>query len=70
VLREIGAERFVSADGPVTPGTVVVVHAVSLPISSSDLRARARGGRSLDFRVPEAVAAYIRRHGLYAGGQA
>jgi nicotinic acid mononucleotide adenylyltransferase len=48
----------------------VVVHAVSLPISSSDLRARARQGRSLDYRVPDAVVAYIRQHRLYAGDDA
>lgn len=65
VLREIGAERFVGPDDAVTPDTVVVVHASSLPISSSDLRARVREGRSLDYRVPEAVLAYIRHHRLY-----
>ena len=67
VLREIGAERFVGPDDTITPGTVVVVHAASLPISSSDLRARARQGRSLAYRVPDAVVTYIRRHRLYAG---
>jgi nicotinate-nucleotide adenylyltransferase len=67
VLREIGAERFVGPDDPISRGTVVVVRASSLPISSSDLRARARQGRALDYRVPDAVAAYIRRHRLYAG---
>jgi nicotinate-nucleotide adenylyltransferase len=70
VLREIGAERFVGPDERITPATVVVVHAVSLPISSSDLRTRARQGRSLDYRLPEAVVAYIRRHRLYAGDEA
>jgi nicotinate-nucleotide adenylyltransferase len=70
VLREIGAERFVGPDDAITPLSVVVVHAASLPISSSDLRARARQGRSLDYRVPEAVVAYIRRHRLYAGDEA
>jgi nicotinate-nucleotide adenylyltransferase len=65
VLREIGAAAFVGPDDPVTPSTVIVVHAASLPISASDLRTRARQGRSLAFRVPEAVAAYVRRHGLY-----
>ena len=70
VLREIGAERFVTAEEAITPATVVVVHAASLPISSSDLRARARAGRSLDYRVPEAVAAYVRAHRLYAGDAA
>jgi nicotinate-nucleotide adenylyltransferase len=67
VLREIGAERFVGPEEPSAPATVIVAHAASLPISSSDLRARARQGRSLAYRVPEAVAAYIRRQGLYAG---
>jgi len=67
VLREIGAERFVGADDPLTPTTVVVVHAASLPISASDLRGRAAQGRSLAFRVPEAVSAYIGRHRLYRG---
>ena len=33
------------------------------------LRARARGGRSLAYRVPEAVSAYIRRHRLYVGDE-
>jgi nicotinate-nucleotide adenylyltransferase len=70
VLREIGAERFVGPHDTLTPATVVVVHAVSLPISSSDLRARARQGRSLDYRVPDAVVAYIRQHRLYAGDDA
>ena len=70
VLREIGAERFVGPDDPITPATVVVVHALSLPISSSDLRARARQGRSLAYRVPEAVSVYIRRHRLYVRDEA
>jgi nicotinate-nucleotide adenylyltransferase len=70
VLREVGAERFVGPDDAVTPATVVVVRASSLPISSSDLRARARQGRSLDYRAPETVVAYIREHGLYTGGEA
>jgi nicotinate-nucleotide adenylyltransferase len=69
VLREIGTERFVGPDDPIGAATVVVVHAASLPISSSDLRARARQGRSLAYRVPEIVAAYIRHHRLYAGAE-
>jgi nicotinate-nucleotide adenylyltransferase len=69
VLREIGAEDFVGPDDPVTAASVIVVHAASLPISSSDLRARARQGRSLAYRVPEAVSAYIRRHRLYVGDE-
>jgi nicotinate-nucleotide adenylyltransferase len=65
VLREIGGSRFVRADEPAPPGSVIVVPAASLPISSSDLRERARQGRSLDYRMPEAAVAYLRRHRLY-----
>ena len=65
ILREIGAERFGGPDDPIGPATVLVVHAASMPISSSDLRARARQGRSLAYRLPEGVAAYIARHRLY-----
>jgi nicotinate-nucleotide adenylyltransferase len=43
----------------------VLVGAASLPISGSDLRKRAREDRSLVYRMPLAVAAYIREHGLY-----
>jgi nicotinate (nicotinamide) nucleotide adenylyltransferase len=46
----------------------VLAPAASLPISGSDLRKRAREGRSLAFRMPAAVAAYIREHRLYQGG--
>jgi len=66
VLREVGAETFAGPGEPVTPRTVLVVHATSLPISSSDLRERARLGRSLAYRAPEAVIHYIHRRGLYA----
>jgi nicotinate-nucleotide adenylyltransferase len=36
-------------------------------VSSTDLRARARLGRSLRFFVPEAVASYIEKNELYQG---
>ncbi|PYM93893.1 MAG: nicotinate (nicotinamide) nucleotide adenylyltransferase [Candidatus Rokuibacteriota bacterium] len=54
VVHEIGEEPL-------------VVHATSLPISASDLRRRARDGRSLAYRVPEAVGAYIQAKRLYRG---
>lgn len=44
---------------------VVFVDAPMLDISASDLRRRAREGRSLRYLVPPAVEAYIREHGLY-----
>lgn len=66
VLREIGGETFVHADGgALPPRGVIIVHATSLPISASDLRRRAREGRSLAYRVPPALAAYIRARRLY-----
>jgi nicotinate-nucleotide adenylyltransferase len=69
VLREIGAERFASTPDAVAPRTVVVLHATSLPISSSELRARSRQGRSLAYRTPDAVIAYIHRRRLYAAAE-
>ena len=64
VLHELGLPGFVRglSDPPRAP---ILVSAASLPISGSDLRRRAREGRSLAYRMPEAVAAYIREHGLY-----
>jgi nicotinic acid mononucleotide adenylyltransferase len=47
------------------PQGVLVVHAVSLPLSASELRRRVREGRSLAFRLPPAAIAYIESHGLY-----
>jgi nicotinate-nucleotide adenylyltransferase len=52
VVREIGQEPL-------------IVRATSLPISASDLRRRVRAGRSVAFRLPEAVVAYIHDHRLY-----
>ena len=59
---ELGLGAFGAPDGP------ILHRAASLPISGSDLRRRAREGRSLAYRMPEAVAAYIRAHGLYGPG--
>ncbi len=70
ILREIGQEMFVpialSGNVSTLPARgVLVVPVTSLPISASDLRRRAREGRSLSFRVPAAVEAYILEHKLY-----
>lgn len=62
VLHELGLSAFGSVDGP------ILYRAASLPISGSDLRSRARDGRSLAYRMPEPVSAYIREHGLYRQG--
>lgn len=66
VLREIGEDRFAVVQGGEVPERgVLIVHAVSLPISASDLRRRVREGRSIAFRLPDAVIAHIRSAGLY-----
>ncbi len=52
VVREVGQEPL-------------IVRATSLPISASDLRRRVREGRSVAYRLPDAVAAYIRARRLY-----
>ena len=71
VVRAIGVGRFVHAGGAATPrDAVVIAHVVSLPISSSELRRRAREGRSLAYRLPDAVIDYIRARGLYQGTDA
>jgi nicotinate-nucleotide adenylyltransferase len=45
-----------------------VVASRRVDISSSEVRARVRAGRSIHGFVPEAVRAYIDRFGLYRGG--
>jgi nicotinate-nucleotide adenylyltransferase len=67
VLREIGVEGgFTTVDGGRVPDRgVIVSRAASMPISASELRRRVREGRSLAFRLPPAVADYIRARGLY-----
>jgi nicotinate-nucleotide adenylyltransferase len=68
VLRELDAVRFAPvAERASADRIVLIVRATSLPISSSDLRRRARDGRSLTYRVPPAVASYIQVRGLYRG---
>jgi nicotinate-nucleotide adenylyltransferase len=56
-----------SAAGATIPAAPLLVRAASLPISGSDLRRRAREGRSLAYRMPESAAAYLREHRLYRG---
>ena len=66
VLRELGLPGFAPALEESPDGAApLLLHAASLPISGSDLRRRAREGRSLAFRMPDPVAAYLRDHHLY-----
>jgi nicotinate-nucleotide adenylyltransferase len=47
------------------PSRFVAVEGSDLPIASSALRERVRGGRSVRYLVPEPVAGYIEKRGLY-----
>ncbi len=51
--------------GPLVRDRVKVVTMPAIDISATELRERVRTGRSLRFRVPRAVEAYIRQHGMY-----
>ena len=66
VVREIGVTGF-ATERNAPAGSVLIVHATSLPISASDLRRRAREGRSLAYRMPDSVIAYIHAQRLYHG---
>jgi nicotinate-nucleotide adenylyltransferase len=61
------AGRFTApmADWPATP-QVFLIDSPTPDVSSTEIRARARAGASLDGLVPASVARYVRRHGLYA----
>jgi nicotinate-nucleotide adenylyltransferase len=65
VMRELGLPGFARALAGPDGAAPLLVHAASLPISGSDLRRRAREGRSLAYRMPDSVASYIRDHHLY-----
>ncbi|MBM3217342.1 MAG: nicotinate (nicotinamide) nucleotide adenylyltransferase [Candidatus Rokubacteria bacterium] len=67
VLREIGADGIARADDGAPDAGVIVLHATSLPLSASDIRARVARGASITYRVPPPVADYIARHRLYGG---
>ncbi len=48
-------------------GRVLVLPIPRLPISSTDLRARLREGKGIDYFTPPAVVEFIAREGLYRG---
>ena len=50
---------------PGLAGRVVLVEAPQIDIAASDVRDRARAGRSLRYLVPDAVRAIIEQQGLY-----
>lgn len=58
----VGAVRAVTGDDLPAP---VVLDTRRVDLSSTEIRERARGGRSLHGYVPDAVARYVREHALY-----
>ncbi len=56
---------FLERHFPGTAGRAVFLDGPRLRLSASEVRARARAGRSLRYLVPDAVAAYIGDHDLY-----
>jgi nicotinate-nucleotide adenylyltransferase len=81
--RVLRAARLVAATRPgyacdlsevedVIPGAtsrIILLEAPALEISSTDLQARVRAGLPIRYQAPEAVARYIRQHGLYAASE-
>jgi nicotinate-nucleotide adenylyltransferase len=53
----------------VTEPRIVVLDGPRMQLSASELRARARAGRSVRYLVPDAVATYIGDHALYQDHQ-
>jgi len=60
-------DRFRSPDQGGITGSVEIMEIPALAISSSDIRERLREGRPIRYLTPDAVVAYIAKHGLYVG---
>lgn len=73
VVRRPGYEADLGALEGQVPGVTAAVDWVDAPlmeISSTDIRERLRQGRSVRYRVPGPVLAYIEQHGLYRPAEA
>ena len=51
--------------GAGAPAATVFLEGPTVGVSSTEIRRRAAGGRSIRYMVPEAVTGYIERYGLY-----
>ena len=66
IVHTIGAEAIVRVEeGRVPARGTLLVHTLSLPLSASDIRERVRRGRSVAYRLPPEVIAYMEAHRLY-----
>jgi len=68
VVADRDGAGVASESEPALPGIVARLCWLRMPrvdINSSDIRARVREGRSIRYRVPDGVAAYIEERGLY-----
>ena len=74
VAMRPGHERLdLGALEEVAPGAAARITTVRMPlmdVTGTEVRRRAAAGEPLDALVPEAVAAYIARHGLYGRSRA
>lgn len=63
------ASRMIDTNGCVLPAqpSIFLVDAPTAPVSSTEVRARAAAGHSLEGLVPPVVATYIEQHELYRG---
>ena len=70
-LPDLATIVVLSRPGATRPDLGLPVRHLEVPavdVSSTALRAQCAGGGSLRYYVPDAVAAYIARHGLYREG--
>ena len=65
VVAVVGRPEVAGGAQGLDPTRVVHVEGSHLPIASSALRERVRAGRSVRYLVPDAVAGYIEKRGLY-----
>ena len=65
-VRRLARIGVFGRPGVALNGKVNLIPMDSMPVSASEIRARAKRGESVEHMVPPAVASYIVRHRLYA----